>query len=392
MSDVEVLYIIGTGRSGSTLLASILGSTVGMFSAGELRFIWERGFIEDRRCGCGRHFHECPTWSGVIDETFGDAPPDAGRMMREVSHVTRRHLPKLLAGRFDDATLRRSAGYYLDNVEQLYRGVAATTGEMIVDSSKLPTYCNLLDHVPSLRLRVVHLVRDPRRHRPLLVAPSRHGVIDDDDEEMDRFSVWKSSALWDIWNSTARHLFGGRDDYLCIRYEDLVARPHEVVDQVRAFAGLPPDDEPFVGERTVRLHPNHAVAGNPNRRRFGTSTSSRTTSGAPRCATGPPGGGHRRDRAGARPIRLSDVHQGVVTLPLDLHFVLGTGRCGSTLVHEVLCQHDDMAFLSNLEDRSGAARPVARGSGRLYRRLPPWVTGKGRARFAPSEGYRALAR
>jgi hypothetical protein len=35
---------------------------------------------------------------------------------------------------------------------------------------------------------------------------------------------------------------------------------------------------------------------------------------------------------------------------------------------------------------------VARASGRAYRRLPPWVTEKGRARFAPSEGYRALSR
>ena len=71
--------------------------------------------------------------------------------------------------------------------------------------------------------------------------------------------------------------------------------------------------------------------------------------------------------------------------------MLGTGRCGSTLVHELLCQHDDVAFLSNLEDL-GAARRGRHDSGRLYRRMPPWVTEKGRTRFAPSEGYRALGR
>ena len=38
---------------------------------------------------------------------------------------------------------------------------------------------------------------------------------------------------------------------------------------MRAFAGLPPDDELFVDGRTVRLAENHAVAGNPNRRRYG---------------------------------------------------------------------------------------------------------------------------
>ncbi|MEY2426226.1 MAG: hypothetical protein QOI61_1798, partial [Actinomycetota bacterium] len=32
-------------------------------------------------------------------------------------------------------------------------------------------------------------------------------------------------------------------------------------------------------------------------------------------------------------------------------FVLGTGRCGSTLVHELLARHHDVGFLSNIEDR-----------------------------------------
>ncbi|WP_214103538.1 sulfotransferase family protein [Acrocarpospora catenulata] len=76
-----------------------------------------------------------------------------------------------------------------------------------------------------------------------------------------------------------------------------------------------------------------------------------------------------------------------------LSFVVGTGRCGSTLVHEVLARHPDVGFVSNLDDRyprlPGALR---RRSGVLYRRTPPRFTTKGRLRFAPSEGYRALAR
>ncbi len=270
MSDVEVLYIIGTGRSGSTLLANILGSTEGLFSAGELRFVWDRGFLEDRRCGCSERFHECALWRAVVDRSFGATMPDAERMVREVGQVTRiRQLPLLLSGRMDEATLRGAAGYYLDSVERLYHGLAAETGKMIVDSSKLPTYCHLLHQIPSLRLRVVHLVRDPRATAHSWQRLRATGAVDGDDEEMDRFNVVKSSALWDIWNSTARHLFGRRGDYLRVRYEDLVARPRQTIDQVRAFAGLPPDDEPFVDDRTVRLAPNHAVAGNPNRRRAG---------------------------------------------------------------------------------------------------------------------------
>lgn len=71
-------------------------------------------------------------------------------------------------------------------------------------------------------------------------------------------------------------------------------------------------------------------------------------------------------------------------------FVLGTGRCGSTLVHEVLSRHDGTGFVTNLDDL-GVAPSSARQNW-LWRQLPPGVSRKGGARFAPSEGYRVLAR
>lgn len=73
-----------------------------------------------------------------------------------------------------------------------------------------------------------------------------------------------------------------------------------------------------------------------------------------------------------------------------LSMVIGSGRCGSTLVHEVLAKHDSVGFISNLDDRFGVR--TKRTHVEAYRRLPPSVTEKGRLRFAPSEGYRALAR
>jgi hypothetical protein len=70
-------------------------------------------------------------------------------------------------------------------------------------------------------------------------------------------------------------------------------------------------------------------------------------------------------------------------------FVLGTGRCGSTLVHEVLARHPAYGWVSNIDNL------LRRGSGKLnrtlYQRVPPAFTEKGRARFAPSEAYELLA-
>ena len=71
-------------------------------------------------------------------------------------------------------------------------------------------------------------------------------------------------------------------------------------------------------------------------------------------------------------------------------FVLGTGRCGSTLVHEVLARHPETGFMTNLDDLG--VLPSTAWQNTLWRRLPPAVTRKGGTRFAPTEGYRALGR
>jgi hypothetical protein len=79
-------------------------------------------------------------------------------------------------------------------------------------------------------------------------------------------------------------------------------------------------------------------------------------------------------------------------MPPELAFVLGTGRCGSTLVHEVLARHPAMAFVSNVQDRVPLPAWAGRWNNQLYARVPERFTTKGRLRFAPSEGYRLLER
>jgi len=72
-------------------------------------------------------------------------------------------------------------------------------------------------------------------------------------------------------------------------------------------------------------------------------------------------------------------------------FVLGTGRCGSTLVHELLARHPDVGFVTNVDDRFGSATAGRLQAG-VFRRLPAAATRKGGVRLAPSEAYRALER
>lgn len=47
-AKIRVLYIVGSGRSGSTIIGNILGRIEGFSHVGELRYIWDRNIIESR--------------------------------------------------------------------------------------------------------------------------------------------------------------------------------------------------------------------------------------------------------------------------------------------------------------------------------------------------------
>lgn len=159
-----MLYIAGFGRSGSTLLGNVLGEVEGLFSVGELRQVWEYGFLGNKVCGCGAPFHECKVWRPVVDEAFGGiggVDPRGMIRLRE-SWARTKHIPLMLTPPGRQLVERRLAEY-LDVLGRLYKAIRAVTGSrVIVDSSKFPSYGYLLGMVPSVDLYAVHLVRDPR--------------------------------------------------------------------------------------------------------------------------------------------------------------------------------------------------------------------------------------
>jgi len=70
--EPTVVYITGSGRSGSTLLERALGSAPGLVNVGELFDIFRRDAAQTERCGCGEPFATCPFWAEVARRAFGD--------------------------------------------------------------------------------------------------------------------------------------------------------------------------------------------------------------------------------------------------------------------------------------------------------------------------------
>jgi hypothetical protein len=63
--QIEVLYILGTSFSGSTILGFVLGSSKKVFDAGELKLLYRHGKRPMQVCSCGAKLRECTVWGKV---------------------------------------------------------------------------------------------------------------------------------------------------------------------------------------------------------------------------------------------------------------------------------------------------------------------------------------
>jgi len=77
---------------------------------------------------------------------------------------------------------------------------------------------------------------------------------------------------------------------------------------------------------------------------------------------------------------------------MKLTFIIGTGRCGSTLLHEIIAKHKDVSFFSNFEEKHARLEYFGKWASMFYRNNHLSLSRKGKSRFAPSEGYRLISR
>jgi hypothetical protein len=262
----KVIYLAGFGRSGSTILGRTLGEIEGWFHCGE-----PHKASHDRVCGCGAPLFDCDLWGPIfreMGERYLDLGPEPfiemqrtslGESLGSLATIARERRRRSENG----VRLRR----YVEMLVDLHREAGhASRAHVMIDSSKAVTGSYLLASLADTDLYVLHLVRDPRA---TAYSWSRKTiVVKRGKTQADRWEkrAWSSSYHWLRRNGLIEVLVRRRlpaDRYMRVRYEDFVERPRATVHAICSFAGEPDARSPFVGERTVRLQPSHAIVGNP---------------------------------------------------------------------------------------------------------------------------------
>lgn len=257
---MRIIYIMGPGRGGSTLLERVLNSAPGVFALGEFHTFWRMNH-KDLVCSCGSSVPRCPFWNEVIATArVGHKELNALRhgedtIVRTKYLVkTRFSLPRIAA----DPAVRS----FIEQQRVLFEAISKVSGcNTLVDSSKSAPRAWIMGTMPEVS--ILHLYRNATDTIVSWRLPKWDKGLN---APMRKMSIQKAAFEWWRIEDFGRRL--GRCHPVCrINYEDFVASPAEVLnnisdESVRDLAV----QIAWLDRQTLRPSPcYHSLNGNPDR-------------------------------------------------------------------------------------------------------------------------------
>ncbi len=237
---MKYIFITCHGHSGSTLLSKLLSLHPEGLNVGEVKH-FAAYYAKNDPCGCGLALQSCPFWASVLEN--GHFPTPLSEESFPVEGV-RRHI---WANYFYFLTLFSWPGLYrwlsqfpftlqainrrnAQNHWKLIQATSVASGKsLIIDKSMaISRYQEILLTRPEgVDFLLVHLVRDGRANMY---------------SYMKRFAQApeKAAAKWRKTNrkiETAKY-FSSNQNILELRYEDLIANPEQVCQDIFSQIGL----------------------------------------------------------------------------------------------------------------------------------------------------------
>lgn len=223
MAKKKIVYVVGCGRSGTTLLGFALGNSVRTVDLGEvLDFVRFRGRPNGFAFGSENHAF----WDAILRDVTGQLGGiDFARLVELQSSVDS-HKSFVPLAILDDLYRRDDVSAYRRFIRVLYDRIQLEPAfDVLIDSSKYPSHLlHLRRSFDDDRVHVIHLIRNPIELARAMEGPEQ-SEPKSFSEAMLYFFVINAFSLM-----ATRRL--GEKRYFRLYYEDLVSEPEQTLERI----------------------------------------------------------------------------------------------------------------------------------------------------------------
>ncbi len=213
MTKINLIYLMGTGRSGTTALATILGNHKDVLTIGEVNQFYKEIGSET--------FHKDSFWNQIRESLKEKNPNQIDKDIYKLERHIKipRYLFRLWPTSITKYHEAQSKMFKLIEKENKHR--------LYLDSSKYVARALLLSKNKNINLKIINLTRDPRgviwsfkkkvqtSNSPLITIIYYYVI-----------SIFSQLSIW---------FFFSRNTVIRLRYEDLVNNPKSTFNQLSKF-------------------------------------------------------------------------------------------------------------------------------------------------------------
>lgn len=243
---LKLIYIVGTGHSGSTLLDLLLGSHSSIESDGEIcAFADYFASTSDltpkqKTCTCGLHVDDCEYWQQVNQKL------DLGSSYQDL-----------------DINTKNQQDFEAKNFQLLSTILEVSGKTVFCDSSKQFKRLNRYLESDLFALTIVHLIRDGRAVGYSKQKKTAKKTDSSEGADKPKNAYFQSLKEWQENNGKIYQDLSSHPGYICLKYEDLVANPRAKLTQILAKVDLQFEQQQLEFWQT----PCHNLSGNRWRKR-----------------------------------------------------------------------------------------------------------------------------
>lgn len=237
----SLIYLLGAGRSGTTLLATVLNNHPQIRTLGEMHQFLEH-LKDNKPCSCGLPLANCDNWSPIVKQLKFTKTEIRTNFQFTSDKEEHSNIPGLLL-------LNKNQSKYLESQNLVFETIGTIHPEKwLLDSSKYIARYLLLKKSSKYKLKGIYMVRDVR------------GVINSFSKKVQTPRTPISTIFYYLLINFFGQLVSWLDkDVIKIKYEDFVEDTEVTLKMIYRHIF---DSQQDIGELTQAYGIPHLIGGN----------------------------------------------------------------------------------------------------------------------------------